>query len=176
MRLFLACRLSENLDAYLRKIASMLPESRQTIPKNFDLTLKFFGNVSESEAEQIKQKLSSLYFEPFETHLDGIQVFSERLIRIVWVGLSNSDKFIELHHQIESSLSPLFPHDSRFHPHLTIARIKSLKNKEAFLEALSHIHVEPKTIYIDKIVLYESQLSAEGATHIPIYEIDAKKD
>jgi len=173
VRLFISCNIPKELDEYLRILALQLPETKQTIPKQFDLTVKFLGNVDNNRLDEIRQRLSTIEFHPFETSLETIHVFSERFIKIVWVGLTESEKFGHLHTQVEEALFPLFERDTRFQPHITIARIKSLKDKTGFLEALSQIRVKPVQFTVDKLILVESELSAAGATHTPLYEYSA---
>ena len=175
VRLFISCNIPEELSDYLRDLALQLPETKQTIPQQFDLTIKFLGNVEENKLDEICQRLSTVTFHPFETSLEIVHVFSERFIKIVWVGLKEGEKFAHLHKKVEEALFPLFERDSRFQPHITIARIKSLKNKEAFLEALPKIQVKPIQFEIEKLILVESNLSAAGATHTPLHEYKAIK-
>jgi len=173
VRLFISCKISEELSHYLRTLALQLPETKQTIPKQFDLTIKFLGNVDEKQINEISDRLSNIKFHPFETSLETVHVFSERFIKIVWIGLTEEEKFAHLHKQVEEALFPLFSKDNRFQPHITIARIKSLKDKNRFLEALPKIRVKPIQFKVDRILLVESDLSSEGAAHIPLHEYRA---
>ena len=53
-------------------------------------------------------------------------------------------------------------------PHLTIARMKSGRNKEQLKEALQQVeHREFGSMIVEKIILYESELTPEG----PVYTI-----
>jgi 2'-5' RNA ligase len=106
--------------------------------------------------------------------LDGIGVFSEDFLRVVWVGLKPGEKFEELHVQADELLSPLLPKEKRFKPHLTLARIKLVGNKKQFLEALAKIRVEQKTFVVKKLVLFRSKLSPKGAVHEPVMEVLAQ--
>jgi 2'-5' RNA ligase len=173
VRLFISCNIPDDLSDYLRSLALQLPETKQTIPQQFDLTIKFLGNVDENKLDEICQRLSQITFHPFETSLETVHVFSERFIKIVWVGLTEGDKFAHLHKQVEEALFPLFERDTRFQAHITIARIKSLKDKDAFLEALPKIQVKPVQFKVDRLILVESNLSAAGATHTPLHEYKA---
>ncbi len=174
MRLFLSCEIPEKISGYIHQLAKQLPEARVSVPKNIDLTIKFFGDVSDAKLEEIRQRLSEMKFKPFKAMLNGIGVFTEDFIRVVWVGLTPSEKFEELHIMADNALEKLFPKENRFQAHITIARVKYVADKQKFLEALKQIKVEPLTFDVNKLILFRSQLSPKGAIHEPLMEIKAQ--
>jgi 2'-5' RNA ligase len=175
MRLFLSCEVPKDIADYIHVLAARLPQdAKYTLPKNIDLTVKFLGDTPDTKLEEIKRKLSGMKFKPFRAMLNGIGVFTEDFIRVVWVGLTPSEKFEGLHVLADDALAGLFPKEKRFQAHLTIARVKYVENKEQFLEAVKKITVEPKTFDVGKLVLVKSQLSPKGAIHEPVLEIKAQ--
>lgn len=175
MRLFLSCEIPQEIAGYISLLAKQLPEAKLTVPHNIDLTIKFLGDVPDTKLEEIKQRLSQLAFKPFRAMLNGIGVFTEDLIRVVWVGLTPSERFEELHVFADEALKGLFPEEKRFQAHLTIARVKFVEDKERFLDALKKIKVEPMTFTVDKLILFSSKLGPKGATHEPVLEIKAQE-
>lgn len=175
MRLFLSCEIPQDIAAYVHELAKQLPAgAKYTVPHNIDLTIKFLGDVPEATLDEIKQRLSQLRFKPFRAMLNGIGVFTEDFIRVVWAGLTPSEKFDELHVMVDEALTGLFPKEKRFLAHLTIARVKYVEDKVKFLEQVKAIKVEPKTFDVNKLVLFSSTLSPKGARHEPVLEISAQ--
>ncbi len=87
MRLFISCPLGDKLTSYLTSLSAKLPHASLTIPKAYDLTIKFLGETLPERVEPIQKILSSITIEPFEAQLTSLGVFSEHHIRVVWVGV-----------------------------------------------------------------------------------------
>lgn len=175
MRLFLSCFLPSSITEYVKELAGLLPAAKLVVPHNIDLTIKFLGSTQDASVEDIKQRLSAITFARFAARLEGIGVFpSEELIRVVWAGVAPQEKFVELHEKADAALKGLFPEKKKFAPHITIARVKDIPDKTAFIAALKKITVEPRAFTVDKLILYQSQLSPKGAVHTPVLEIPAQ--
>jgi 2'-5' RNA ligase len=137
------------------------------------LTLKFLGEVQESRIASIKQAIQSIDFPSFNISLEGIGCFPNlNYIRVVWIGIrEGSDNLKQLANMIEEKLNPIgFPREKRgFSPHLTLARIKKLRNADK--KQLTAIIQDSKAIsigvqLIDEFILKKSTLTPKG----PIYE------
>lgn len=168
MRLFIAVEFEELAD-YFTQLQQQIPEAKATFPKKFHLTLKFLGEVEENKIEEIKEKLKQVKFSQFKLKLGSTGVFpSESFIRVVWVGLEDGESIKQLQQNIESSLEGMFKKDDKFHPHITLARIKFIDSdkKEEFVSKIKEIQVEPKEVNITKFKLIKSTLTGEG----PVYE------
>ena len=174
MRLFLSCFISKDISNYIQRLATELPrDAKLYAPHNIDFTIKFLGDVQDDKLDEIKKRLKNIKFKPFRAMLNGIGVFSEDFIRVVWAGVTPSEKFDDLHKQADKALEGIVPKEKRFKAHLTIARVKYVEDKEKFLEALKKIKVKPKTFEVNKLILFKSKLSPKGATHTPILDINA---
>ena len=174
MRFFLSCFISNDISNYIQRLATELPmDAKLQVPHNIELTIKFLGDVQDDQLEEIKHRLKNIKFKPFRAMLNGIGVFTEDFIRVVWAGVTPSEKFDDLHNQVDKALEGIFPKEKRFQSHITIARVKYVEDKEKFLEALKKIKVQPKTFEVNKLILFKSKLSPKGATHTPVLEINA---
>lgn len=171
MRAFLACHIPDEVLNYIKTLIPCLPEASIVVPRQHDLTIKFLGNVPDEILPELKNRLSTIHFEPFTAHLSTLGVFSERMIRVVWVDLQPVEAFTKLHAQIDEALTPLFPTDERFLPHITLARVKSVRDRKTFLSRLVHIPVTPIEYRVDRVLLIKSELTPTGAIHTPLYEI-----
>ncbi len=165
MRCFISIDIPENIKKEIKKIQDYLPEffGKKTEVENLHLTLKFLGEVDEKEIEGVKNKLKEIKFDKFEVRIDSLGVFSEKFIKIVWLHLVNC---VDLQKEIDEKLKPLFEKEQRFMSHLTIARVKSLKDKKKFLEALNNIEIPKLRFSVEKFKLKKSILSSKG----PRYE------
>jgi len=173
MRLFVAFDVPEAVSTHLKKIQAQLPDARMTLPSHFHQTLKFLGDISEDTLTQIKTRLSTISFQPFTVTLDKLGLFpNKNHIRVIWVGLAPTEPIIALQQQVDYALKP-FPSEESFHPHVTIARVKSISNNQQLLEGLSQITPEPLSFTVDRIVLYESVLTPEGPEYCELFSVQS---
>jgi len=169
MRAFISINISEEIRKEIKKIQDLLPEffGKKTELQNLHLTLKFLGEVEEKTVEEVKEKLREIKIEKFKTEIDEIGVFSEDFIRIIWLHMEDCDN---LQKQIDKVLKNLFKSERRFMSHLTIARIKGLKDKKGFLQDLKKIKIEKIKFKVDKFYLMKSELTAEGPRYSVLEE------
>lgn len=173
MRLFIAVPLSDEINKHIEELQQHLPktQAKLTISKHPHLTLKFLGEVMPEDLEKTKQALSLVEFEQFQVKLKGIGTFTDK---VVWLGVEPHAPFEKLQQKIEKMLSKLYPKEERFHPHITLARIKEINEKQGFLDLLKKIPVKPYTFIVDKIILYQSTLGPEGSTYNELAEFHSK--
>ncbi|MBN1502498.1 RNA 2',3'-cyclic phosphodiesterase [Candidatus Woesearchaeota archaeon] len=171
MRLFLAIKPDEKTIEQIGKlqeeIDTDLSEIRLLKPEQIHLTLKFLGEVDNNKLVKVIDCLNRIRFTEFSLELNGVGVFpDEAFIRIIWVGLGHNRELLLLQEQIDNGLHKIgFARDRKFHPHITIARVKFLKEKVAFLKNIRQL-LTPNTSFIaDKIILYKSTLTKQG----PLY-------
>jgi len=166
MRAFISIDLPKEAKEKVKEIQDKLPEfsGKKTEIENLHLTLKFLGEVDEEVIEKVKERLREIKFNSFETEIDSIGIFSEKFIRIVWLHLSNCDN---LQKEIDNNLADLFAKENRFMSHMTIARIKNIKDKKSFLEEIRKIKFEKISFEVDRFLLKKSTLTESG----PIYEV-----
>jgi len=169
MRVFISINISEEIRKEIKKVQDFLPEffGKKTELQNLHLTLKFLGEVEEKTVEEVKEKLREIKIEKFKTEIDEIGVFSEDFIRIIWLHMEDCDN---LQKQIDKVLKNLFKSERRFMSHLTIARIKGLKDKKGFLQDLKKIKIEKIKFKVDKFYLMKSELTAEGPRYSVLEE------
>ncbi len=170
MRCFLAIDLPEKVKKELREVQKNLPPAKMTLvdPDKIHITLKFFGEIEDSKYNKIKEVLKKFKFKKFKAKLGVIGVFpGPSFIRVVWVGVEPKQNLLELHNLLDGGLgNEGFKRDKSFENHATLARVKFLKDKEAFVKGLTKIKIEPLEFFIEGISLKKSTLTPEG----PIYE------
>ena len=102
-------------------------------PKNIHITMRFLGNVRLGTVENIFEGMKKVQFVPFDVKICGVGAFPDvRHPRVVWAGITEgADQLRSIFGQVEPHLRGLgFAPDSKgFSPHLTIARVRSGRNK-----------------------------------------------
>ena len=172
IRAFIAIDLPGNILKEIKNIQKKLPmfTGKKTEPENLHLTLKFLGNVDEKVLSNVKKRLREIKLKSFETQINKIGFFDNQKSRnynrqiIVWLHMTDCN---ELQKNVDNVLNRLFEKERRFMSHLTIARIKYVKNKTKFFKELGKIKI-PQTLNfpVKNFKLKESALSRKG----PVYE------
>jgi RNA 2',3'-cyclic 3'-phosphodiesterase len=173
MRCFIALDLPREAMDHIEDIQKVIKKQnlfagKFTEVENLHLTLKFLGEISEGEIEKVKEELKQVKFKEFEARLGEIGVFSSKYssyIRVIWIKLDGKGIF-SLQKEIDKALDKLFPVEQRFMSHITIARVKNMKDKRALLEYIKKIKISEIKFKVDKFFLKKSELLPEG----PIYE------
>jgi 2'-5' RNA ligase len=136
LRTFIAIDLGPELRANLGDLQDRLRGElgrgsvRWVQPQGIHLTLKFLGDTSPGQLDEIEQALAraAATVEPFTISAGGVGCFpNTRQPRVVWVGLEElSGALPRLRNAVESEVSPLgFPSEKRpFQPHLTLGRVQ----------------------------------------------------
>ena len=139
-------------------------------PPNIHITIRFLGYIKPSMVKEVFEEMNKVNFTSFQAEIRGIGVFPNlNYPRIVWAGLTEgADKVKAVFSQMESRLRGLgFKPDRKgFNPHLTIARVKSGRNKGSLSDfiTLNRDYIFGKTeIYC--LRLKKSTLTPKG----PIY-------
>ena len=141
---------------------------RLTSSENLHLTLKFLGEIEEDAINDVKKRLSSITHSPFELTLKDVGVFSQKIIKIIWVKVSD----VPLQPLVDNCLKDIFKLENRFMGHITIARVRSLVDKNSFLQLINTTRVNKMSFMVRDFYLKESILTKEG----PVYkDIDRYK-
>jgi len=142
-----------------------------TSPSNIHITLVFLGDTEEHVISQIRSMLHEKCAGSgkFELIMKGAGIFrSMKDPRIIWSGIEPSEKFQWLHRTILDGLNGLNINieDRPFSPHLTIGRIKRLKDKDRLKSLIEEYQATViQTIPVSEVILYESILLQAG----PLY-------
>lgn len=148
------------------------------------LTLRFMGDISESDLARL-QELGPSYFAAEERCLlraAGVGVFPNRKRPVVlWAGLTvERGDLRRLQAQAEALAQELgIPGDKKpFHPHITLARLKTRPWKTAYAAPLRQLQqrmqdqerFEGTPFEATAVGLYSSELRPEGARHKRLVE------
>jgi len=146
-------------------------------PQNIHITLKFLGETDEKLIDRIEEiiKESVKNMQPFEILLKGAGFFpNQNYIKVIWIGIGNTEQLGEIAYKIDKQLSELgYDRDKRkFSAHLTIARVKSAKNKDKLIQIIEkYKEIEFGKIIVDSIKLKQSELTPKGPIYTTLKDI-----
>jgi len=79
---------------------------------------------------------------------------------VLWVGVKPWEKIVTLQKQVDDCLVRVgFDREKKFHPHLTLSRLKFPNKFEQ--------EIEPMEFLVERVELIESTLTPQG----PVYEV-----
>lgn len=143
--------------------------------ENIHVTMRFLGNINVDTVERIFGEIKKIQFTPFNVQLKGLGVFpSLSCPRVVWVGITDgADQLRAVFGQLEPKIRELgfAPDNKGFRPHLTIARVRSGKNKAHLAEFINkNLDFEFGFFKAECLRLKRSVLSPKGPTYSTLKE------
>jgi 2'-5' RNA ligase len=180
LRLFCAVELPPEVRAkaarYITRLREAAPNARASWDREekLHLTLKFFGDTEEERVEQLKDALerAASAINSFELALEGTGAFPPSgLPRVLWLGVKDSSQqLIRLHQRIEDECERhgFTRERKRFHPHLTIARLRSHDGAKQIASLHKSMEFETEAFSVTQIVLIKSDLSPQGSRYTKI--------
>ena len=170
VRTFICINFPDEVIKEVARVQSLMEKrftGKFTELENLHLTLKFLGEISKETLEKTRLELSKIKFPIFEANLEDLGTFSIKgSPKIIWIKIAGKPIY-ELQKQIDISLSQLFKPEERFMSHLTIARIKYIKDKEYFDQTLKNITVKKIKFPVNSFKLMSSDLKPMG----PVYSL-----
>ncbi|MFB6175164.1 MAG: RNA 2',3'-cyclic phosphodiesterase [Candidatus Nanohalobium sp.] len=157
----------------LEEVRDILDLGFKTIEKEkMHITLQFFNDINEEEIEKVKEGLKNIDTKRFKARIQGLGAFpSEDYIRVIWAGIEHP-KIYEIQ---EKASQHEVPSDDKheFQPHITLLRIENLspKQKKKLKKAFEEYRdTEIGEINVNKVKLFKSELTSEGAEYTEIAE------
>ncbi|MDD1720022.1 MAG: RNA 2',3'-cyclic phosphodiesterase [Methanoregulaceae archaeon] len=171
VRAFIAVDLTPELKEAIRFCQEILSQSQAKLtfvnPSIVHITVKFLGEVRDSDIGPISSALQGISLPPFDISLTHIAGNARDRPRVIWAAVEDEGRCTELHARVEDALAPLrIPRDDRpFRPHATLARVRSFHPS-----LLAQIRATPKgplgSCRVGGFSLRKSTLTPGG----PIYE------
>ncbi len=172
MRLFIAADIPPTVGEYLRHIQEKLLAGRFfegtfTRPENFHITLLFLGECPEDKIPLIIERIHFLREQSVCTlQLTALEVNQQGSPSIIWARVLSPD--IEaLAALLRKGLA--LPEDTKFIPHITLARVKTLTSQHAFFEFLENNPLNSDPFCLKDIKLKQSILTQEGPIYHDLY-------
>jgi len=166
MRLFISVDVPKEILVCLKGLLMQLPPDRIKVVHHFHLTMRFLGEVDDKYVDELRRLLRKVDVSDFTLDLTRVGQFPLKgMPRVVWVGIAESKELKELHNQIMSVTGSIGEKEGKsFHPHLTLARVKSGSPPVD----IKHLRIPGKmSFHVGSFKLYKSTLDPTG----PIYEV-----
>ena len=145
------------------------------------LTIRFLGDIPISMVDVLSEEMKNLQFSSFKLEIRGVGAFPKlNYPRVIWAGIRKGSKLLEdIFSQLEYRLTGLgFKKDNKgFSPHLTIARVRTGKNKARLAELIMELEdYEFGIVNIDCLRLKKSDLTPRGPIYTNLSEVFGKQD
>jgi RNA 2',3'-cyclic 3'-phosphodiesterase len=168
-RLFIAIDLPSEVKDHLANICYGVQGAKWVSKDQMHLTIRFLGDVSQSEYHGVSSCLSDVIASRFTITLKGVGFFPPRnKPKVLWVGIEKNDSLTELRRLIEKSLQEtgVEPEERKFAAHITLARLSERTPLHAITEFLSANGLfKVESVLVEEFHLYSSVLTDSGALH-----------
>ena len=180
MRLFIAVNINSRSKKLIEKKVKLLKdkintELKWTDKEQWHLTLKFIGEASVEQKEDLITALKNINFGERKEYIQFAQLGAFpnlNTAKVIYLAVGQGKRLLEaLHERVEAEVFKYgFENDQRdYIPHLTLGRSRSevLKIKKEFRQK----HFINIYAQIESISLYKSELKAEGPEYIELFSI-----
>lgn len=189
IRSFIALDLSadvlQKLEEVNRQIKPRLPGAavRWVAVKNIHLTLKFLGDVSESNLPVLYEILrrEAEKQAAFEIQVGGLGAFpSVNRPRVIWIGVEAPAELAALQHGIDVETARIgYAGEERdFSPHLTLGRIAHNASSEETRQIAGSLSIlkigNLGASLIQAVHFYRSDLTPQGSIYTRLYSAPLK--
>jgi len=188
MRIFIAVDIDdvirERLRLFMEGVRGFAVDARWVRSESLHVTLKFIGNKSAEEVQEIKQTLTRIPAGATELSFRGYGFFpTAKAPRVFWVGVEAGPQLAALAKSVDEATAALgVPREEHaFRPHLTLARRggfgvpgwrKGDAPNQSFQRLQERLAAMPApefgTMTAREFFLYESQLGRGGSRYTKI--------
>lgn len=147
--------------------------------ENLHFTVKFLGEIPPSLVDEVDRRVRPLELRRMEVGVSGLGSFpDDRHPRVIWGGVSPKDRpaIADEGKRVIDALKGIGESDDRgFHPHITIARVRSQRNSESLTAFIrENASREFGRTPITRLKLKSSTLSPAGPTYADVKEYELR--
>jgi len=146
-------------------------------PGRYHVTIRFLGDTPPEELEMLRQSMRDRISVPGKTRvqLNHVGSFGPRKKpRVIWLGFEDSHFFESWRDEVDKALEDcgIMPDRQAFRAHLTLGRIRALKDLKGFYEVIESMKDRfSGEILSDRLVYYKSDLGSGGPVYTPLEEL-----
>jgi 2'-5' RNA ligase len=180
VRAFIAIEIPDVVKAKLMALSEELRQcgvkASWVKPENMHLTLRFLGEVSDAQVNELRVRLRQCCVDTpsLDLSMKGVGVFpNPNRPRVLWAGVEAGDavSLRQLQSQVEKAVRAvgLAPNNKAFHPHITLGRLSESRPSEPLLAALNRAEIfAGDDFHVGSVALFSSVLDKKGAVHTRI--------
>lgn len=167
-RLFTGIELPEDIVWRLSMMRAGLYGAQWIDPDNYHITLRFVGDISDTQASHFADALSEVGFDSFELEVSGLGSFGGNKPRALWAGMKPSPSLQLLQRSIERAarLAGLPPETRNFTPHVTLARLRNARPQTVAEYLARHGGFFSMPFGVTRFVLFSSRPNYGGGPYI----------
>lgn len=181
LRTFIALPLEVN-DQFLKARTELMRKlEKERIswvdPERYHVTIRFLGDTAPGLLEELRYSFRNRFKTPSKTinYLGRVSSFGPRKMpRVIWVGFEDPHPFDLIRKDVDGVLAGLGlkTEDQVFRPHLTLGRIRSLKDLQEYRLVIESMKDRfSGAILTHRLVYYQSELGSGGPVYTPLEEI-----
>jgi len=145
-------------------------------PQNIHITMRFLGDIKPAMVDSVHEAMKKVSFSGFDCEIRGLGVFPDlRYARVVWAGIRKGvDELKIVFNQLEPNLQQLGfrPDPKGFSPHLTLARVKTGRNKAELARCIQDLaDYDFGVVRADCLRLKKSVLTPKGPLYSTLREV-----
>lgn len=170
MRIFIAVEIpgpvKEKISHIQQELKGEVEKIKWVNPELLHFTLKFLGEISEEGLKKVKEITLQIARESksFTLNIKGMGVFpSYSSPRVIWIGVDEGKEAIgKLAKKLDEELSKegFIKEKREWIPHLTIGRVKFLREKEKLKELIhSREEIEIGEVKVENLSVIQSYLT-----------------
>lgn len=137
-------------------------------PASLHITLRFFGEITETKADDLDAELSRVRGAALTLALEGVGAFSDGDdIQAIWAGVAENPALRQLARRCETAArrAGLKPETRSYRPHLTLAYLNGADPAAVAAWIQAHNLLRSPPFRIDAFGLYSSRLGSQGALY-----------
>ena len=137
-------------------------------PETLHVTLRFFGEVAETAADDLDAELTGAGRGALSLELQGVGVFGEGVdLHAVWAGVVENPALRQLARACETAArrAGLKPDTRRYRPHLTLAYLNRAEPATVAEWIRANNLLRSPTFRVDAFGLYSSRMGAGGSRY-----------
>jgi 2'-5' RNA ligase len=141
------------------------------------LTLRFLGDIQEDDVGRIGKLLAETFSftDGFEIQFSGLGTFGKRMSpSVLYARIADKGRLETLYQALAKATYEILPLEKKkvFLPHLTLARMKMLKDPDKIIHLLeSYGEKDLGKAAMQKVVLFRSILTSEGPEYTVLSEV-----
>jgi 2'-5' RNA ligase len=179
-RIFVAIDIPEEARAaiadYIDKFIIDFPRIKMSWerPEKLHFTVRFLGDIDEKQLEEVCDVSEAVAnaIKPFSVRIVETGVFPHyKSAKVLWLGpKQGSEEMVKINSEIETGLghSGFIAEKRKFHPHLTIARVRDYEKTRTLVRVHRQRQFEPILFTATGITVYESKLQKTGSEYFPV--------